>query len=55
MPVNNPINNPNIILYHVLFIKYLWIPKILLVPIGIKSTEKKFTTPLFNPVFFSYH
>ena len=52
MPVNNPINNPNIILYHVLFIKYLWISKILLVSIGIKSTEKKFTTPLFNPVFF---
>ena len=44
MPVNNPINifliNPNIILYHVPFIKYLWISKILLVSIGLKSTEK---------------
>ena len=32
-------------------IKYLWISKILLVSIGLKSTEKKFTTPL-NPFFF---
>ena len=47
--LNNPINilliNPNIILDHVLFIKYLWISKILL------STGLKFTTPV-NPVFF---
>ena len=42
---------PNIVLYHVLFIKYLWISKILLGSIGLKSTEKKITTPL-NPVFF---
>ena len=42
---------PNIILYHVLFIKYLWISKISLVPIGLKSAEKSFTTP-FNPAFF---
>ena len=44
MPVNNPINifliNPNIILYHVPFIKYLWISEISLVSIGLKSTEK---------------
>ena len=54
MLLNNPINifliNQNIILYHVLFIKYLWISKISL-SIGLKSTEKNFTTP-FNPVFF---
>ena len=39
-PVNNPINifliNSNIISYHVLFIKYLLISKILLVSIGSK-------------------
>ena len=55
MPVDNLINifliNPNIFLYHVPFIKYLWISKISLVSIESKSTEKKFTTP-FNPVFF---
>ena len=43
-PVNNPIKkfliNPNIILYHVLFIKYLWISKQSLVSIGLKSTKK---------------
>ena len=54
MSVHNPINifliNPNIILYCVLFIKYLWISKISLVSIGLKSKEEKFTTP-FNPVF----
>ena len=43
--------NPSIILYHVLFVKCLWISKISLVSIGLKSTEKKFTTP-FKPVFF---
>ena len=43
--------NSNIILYHVLFIKYLWISIISLVSIGLKSTEKIFTTP-FNPAFF---
>ena len=52
-PVNNPIViffiNPNI-LYHVRFIKYLRIPKISLVSIALKPTEKNFTTP-FNPVF----
>ena len=31
--------------------KYLWIFKVSLVSIGLKSTEKKFTL-LFNPVFF---
>ena len=43
-PINNPINisliNPNTILCHVLFIKYLWISKILLVSIGLKPTDK---------------
>ena len=55
-PVNDPISifliKPN--LYHVLFIKYLLISKILLILIGLKSTEKKFTTA-FNPVFLSYY
>ena len=48
-PVNNPINifliNPNIILYNALFINYLSIPKISIVSIGLKLTEKFFTTP----------
>ena len=56
-PVNNTINifliNPNIILYHVLFIKYLWISKISLVSIWLISTEKKFTTTS-NPIFSYY-
>ena len=43
--------NSNIILYHLLFIKYLWIFKILLVSIELKSAEKKFITP-FNPGIF---
>ena len=55
MLLNNPINifliNQNIILYHVLFIKYLWISKISLLSIGLKSIKKHFTTP-FNPAFF---
>ena len=55
MSVNNLINifliNSNIISYHVPFINYLRISKILLVSIWLKSTEKKFTIP-FNPVFF---
>ena len=55
MPVNNLVNifliNSNIILYHVPFINYLRISKILIVSIRLKSTEKKFTVP-FNPVFF---
>ena len=46
--------NLSITLYHVLFIKYLWISKLSLVSIGLKSTEKKFATP-FNTVFFSYN
>ena len=54
-PVNNPIKiliiNPKIILHHVLFIKYLWISKILLISIGLNSTEKNFATP-FNLFFF---
>ena len=53
MSVNNPINisliNSNIILYHVPFIKYLWTSEILLVSIGLGSTEK--ITILFDPVF----
>ena len=57
MPVNNPINifliNPKIILYHVPFIKYLCISKILLVLIGLKSTENFFTV-LSNTVFLYY-
>ena len=56
-PVDNLINifliNPKVILYRVLFIKYLWISKILLVSIGLKSTEKKFTAPL-NPFFLNH-
>ena len=56
-PANSPINvfliNPNNILYHVPFIKYLWISTISLVSIGLKSTEKTFTTP-FNPVCLHY-
>ena len=56
MLINNPINsfllNPNIVLYHVLFIKYLWISKILLASKGLKSTEKKLTTP-FNLALFT--
>ena len=52
--VNDPINiffiSPNIIFYHVLFNKYMWISKILFVSIGLKSTEKKFTAS-FHPVF----
>ena len=35
------------------FIKYLSISKTSLVLIGLKSTEKKFTTPL-NPAFSYY-
>ena len=46
--VKNPINlfliKPNIILYHVLLIKYLWISKLFYVSIGLKSTEKNCTT-----------
>ena len=57
MPVDNPISifliNPNIISYHVHFMKYLWISKTALVSIGLKSTEKKFTLP-FNPVSSYY-
>ena len=54
MPVNNTINvfviSPNIISYYILFIKYLWISKISLVSIRVKSKEKNFTT-FPNPVF----
>ena len=55
MLINNPINtfliSPNNFSYYFPFIKYQWISKILLVSIGLKSTEKKFTLP-FNPAFF---
>ena len=51
-PYNNPINifliKRNIISYHVLFIKYLWISETSLVSKGLKSTEKNLTTP-YNP------
>ena len=40
----------NIILYHVIFIKSLWI-SMLLVSKVLQSTEKLYTHP-FNPVFF---
>ena len=56
-PVINPINifliKLNIILYHVIFIKYLCTSKKSLVSIGLNRTEKNFTTP-FNPVFSYY-
>ena len=46
--INNPVNtfliNPNIILYYFPFIKYVWIYKISLVSIELKSTEKKVYT-----------
>ena len=55
MLLNNTVNIFKIISSnissHVPFIKYLWLSKILLVAIGLKSTEKKLTTP-FTPVFF---
>ena len=44
---------PSIILCHLFFIEYLWVSKISLASIGLKSTEKKFTTP-FNPTFSYY-
>ena len=44
-PVNNPIN------IFLGIIKYLWISKISLWPIGLKLREINFTT-LFNPVYF---
>ena len=54
MLVNNTIKNfliiPNFFLYYIPFIKYLWISKILLVSLGLKSAEKEFTIT-FNPVF----
>ena len=47
MSVNNPINilliSSNVVLFHVPFIKYLWISKKSLLSIGLKSTEKNFT------------
>ena len=36
------------------FIKYMWISKISLALLGLKTIEKKFTLP-FNPVFLSYY
>ena len=55
MPVNYSINifviNSDIIFCHVPFIKYLWISKISIISIRLKSTEKNLPTP-FNPVFF---
>ena len=53
--VNNTINIflifPNIVLYYVSFIKYVWISKISLLSTVLQSTEKPFTLP-FSPVFF---
>ena len=53
--LSNPRNifliHQNIILYHVSFIKYLWISKILLSRLALKSTVKYFIAP-FNPIFF---
>ena len=47
-PVSNPINilliNPNIILYHVLFIKYLRISKISLTSVGLNQEEKLYNS-----------
>ena len=58
IPLNNPTNiflvNPKIILYNVAFIKHLWISKISLVSIGLKSIEKSFTLS-FNPFFTIFH
>ena len=55
MLINNAINIflivPNIILYYFCFIKYLWISKISLVSIELKSAGKNIAIP-FNPVFF---
>ena len=55
MLVNNAINIfkkiLNIFLYYVPFIKNLWISKILLVSVRLKTTEKNFRLP-FNPAFF---
>ena len=55
MSVNNLINifliNSNIILYHVPFINYLRISKILLVSIRLRSTEKNLQFLLI--LFFS--
>ena len=55
MLLNNTINifliNPNIILYHFLFIKCLRTSKISLVSIELKPTQKNFTIP-FNLNFF---
>ena len=39
--------------YYFPFIKYLWVSKILLVLIELKSIEKKITLP-FDPVFLFY-
>ena len=56
--VNNPINifliSLSIILYHFRFIKYLWISKISLVPIGLKSTENSFATPFNKSIVESF-
>ena len=45
--VNNTTNMflilPSIISFYISFIKYLWMSKILVVLIGLKSTEKTFT------------
>ena len=53
MLVNNIVNLfsiiRNIILYYVPFMRYIWISKITLVSIGLKSTEKRFTLA-FNPI-----
>ena len=42
----------NIILFYSSFIKYLWISKISLASIGLKSAEKKNIALSYNPGFF---
>ena len=55
--VYNPINifliNSNNILYHVLFIRYLWISKILLLSIGLKWIKmKRLKFPYLSTTYF---
>ena len=49
--VNIFLTNLKIVLFHVLFIKYLWIYNVSLVSIELKPKEKNYST-IFNPIFF---
>ena len=49
--VNIFLTNLKIVLFHVLFIKYLWIYNVSLVSIELKPKEKNSST-IFNPIFF---